>query len=235
MEHSPNGFPKVYNDGELLDPCYPVISIDENTELKVSQNMGTYDTPVLQVGIERHVSDTVSILRILWPSFKIIESIGFSEEDVHKLRGIVGCNAYACIEASEIGWRNNPSMRMSKEYLMESAGFVVIGGHIHYQIEDLPDANDDHSWLDDECGLDYNQKEECINGRLYRDWIVISKGTNYEKVDMNEIPSSILLTLCKVHHKMYNNQSVAVYNGQVMDKENGWQPIENLGLFAALE
>lgn len=95
---------------KLLNPCYPVLTIDDNTELTVSPNMGTEDIPFLQMGIEkatdRHESGFLN-LKVLWPTFEVVENTGFTDEEVEDYLAIIGRNAYPCIEAAEMGWRDD--------------------------------------------------------------------------------------------------------------------------------
>ena len=200
-------------------------------------NLTSYIPQIIKI-IRTKRSDDISLLSyvlfdlgyIMYTILMIMDKVGVG------LMSLQIVETTLCILITILAYRYKSDRNVRRRGSgMIDVGFVLMNGNIVYQQEVMPDGADEHYWLEEECGLDYNQREDCINGRLYKDWIVISKGTDYDSIDMNEISSAILLSLVKEHHARFDKKAVAVYNGQVEDEENGWQPIENLGLFAALE
>lgn len=90
----------------IKNSCYPVISLDNGGAMTVSDNMGTYDHPILHVTIEVPKDGGFKELHVLLPGMEVISSEGFSEDEVGNLLFEICRNQYTCIEVSERGWDN---------------------------------------------------------------------------------------------------------------------------------
>ena len=82
-------------------PSIPVMSLSEHAEMCVSKNMGTYDEPIITVGIEEAKGDYFANLVVLVPDMKILYCNAFSEDEIHKYMKEIGSNIYTCMEASD--------------------------------------------------------------------------------------------------------------------------------------
>lgn len=91
---------------ELPASSYPVISLNNGGEMTVSDNIGTYERPVLHVTIEVPTAGGFNELHVLLPHMTVLDNKGFTDEEVGKLLFEICRNQYTCIEVAERGWDN---------------------------------------------------------------------------------------------------------------------------------
>lgn len=117
------------------------------------------------------------------------------------------------------------------EYVKTRKAWAIVNGALQFQEEDNQAARD---WLRDVYNVSDVQFEGVIRGGLFRDRITICQGTSYKPVDMNKLPSNILMELVRAWTKIYGGEYVEIHNGcHVGAVGDDWEPIQNLGKFGA--
>lgn len=69
-------------DMGYLTPCKTVFPLSESAELLTSANMGSYDNPVVTVGVEAVKGEDFTNIIVLVPDMDILVNTGMSEDDV---------------------------------------------------------------------------------------------------------------------------------------------------------
>ena len=111
--------------------------------------------------------------------------------------------------------------------------FAIINGELHWLSEDSSYSSS-REWILNEFPVNVEQFEDVIRGSLFKDHITICKGSNYNKINIDELPDGILREIVAAGCAFAGVDSIEVWNGQVVGKIGmEWPPIENLGKMTA--
>lgn len=95
------------------------------------------------------------------------------------------------------------------------------------------DTRDHQHWLLEDYGVSIEEWELSNRGYIMDNKIQLFIGSGFEPLDFDEVTESDLRKLVAMHNKIFNRQTVKVYNGVKVGKIGEiWEPLIDLGEFS---
>lgn len=119
-----------------------------------------------------------------------------------------------------------------REYYMSRYNYAIVDGVIIWAHDVNCNLMSSREWLIGQHGMTNEQYEETIRGSVYADHVVICKGSNYESVDINTLPSGALCSIVNEAATLFGSSDVEIHNGCFIGEPGTiWEPRSNLGAF----
>ena len=109
--------------------------------------------------------------------------------------------------------------------------FAWINGMLVFNNNENDDRDHQH-WLCEDYGLTVSQWEKLNRGYMMQDRIQLFKGSKFEPINTDEIPTMDIVKLTSIHGQRYGTDRVVIYNGVKIGKIGEvWEPLIRLGEF----
>lgn len=103
--------------------------------------------------------------------------------------------------------------------------FIYVNGQIQYN-EDDEDDRDHMHWAMADYDISYDEFEKAKRGYISKGKIFFYQGSDFSKVEIEEISLQDLVDLIDKHNQYFNNETILVYSGMKIGKVGEiWKPL----------